>query len=146
MSTVFSSAGDPVVARPDVPTGAAVDEDPPPPPPSIEKKFTPVNMLRSAIRMKPPIPIGTIPMPPDPPRMSSILPRFPGVQRMKPPGRHSFALAVPRMRGMRTAEDATRTAVVPSCPADEARDAREQAGIGARGGGLLEDVQRRTDA
>src|SRR4051812_21291128 len=85
MSTVRSSAGE-AVTRPDVPvvpTAVPLELDGEPPP-SIEKKSTPVNMLNSATMMNPPMPSGII-VPPDRPRMSSILLRSPAVQRMAPP-------------------------------------------------------------
>src|SRR6266568_6701716 len=54
MSTRRSSSGVAVV-RPIVPTGVGPAV---PPPPSSEKKFTPVNMLRRATIMNPPMPSG----------------------------------------------------------------------------------------
>src|SRR5262245_34432783 len=90
MSTVRSSLGLPV-ARPEVATGVVVDADPPP---SIEKKSTPVNILRSATTMKPPIPSGIM-APPDAPRLSSMLPLSPADQRIGTSWGPARALAVP---------------------------------------------------
>jgi len=72
------------VTEPDVPTAAESGELPPP---STSKKFTPVNMLRSATTMKPPIPSGIMPpRRPELPRMSSMLPRSPVLQRIDASG------------------------------------------------------------
>src|SRR5262245_32455654 len=87
MSTRRSSDGDAATLpdEPDVPTGVGPAE----PPLNSEKKSTPVYMLSSATTMNPPTPSPPMPsgMPPPPPpespRLSSMFPRSPVLQRMR---------------------------------------------------------------
>src|SRR6185295_11491272 len=77
-STIFSSAGD-VFTSPVVPTDPGVEEGVPVP--RSENRFVPVAQLSTSRIKKPPIPRPAMP-PPDRPRLSSMLPRSPGVQRI----------------------------------------------------------------
>src|SRR5687767_10158360 len=93
MSTIFSSSGV-ALTSPDVP---AYSDGGAPPPPRSDRKSTPVNQLSRSTTRRPPMPMGAPIRPtPDRPRMSSMLPRLPGVHLIANPLRGETANRTPR--------------------------------------------------